>query len=488
MSRMANTPADRHFDVCIIGSGSGNSLMDEQWAHLDVALVERGVGSTGAFGGTCLNVGCIPTKMFVHPANLAASAQEARRLGVDLTFERAHWPEIRDRIFGRIDQISSAGRDWRIENDNVTLFEGTGRFVDAHTLTIDGDGGSRDTITADTFVLANGSRPRAGDFPVGDGVQVHTSDDIMRLDELPESLIILGGGFIAAEMAHVFSSLGTKVRIVHRSGALLRREDREVSERFTELAARRVDLCLNETVTACELGGDGVIVHTEDADGAVRQHTAQALLSALGRVPNSDTLDLDAAGVTVDNRGRVEVDAHLRTSQRHIFALGDICSPLQLKHVANHEARVVHHNVLHPDRPIAVDHTHVPSAVFTHPQIASVGLTEDEAREQYDDIVTAVQPYGSVAYGWAMEDEDGFCKLVARRDGTLVGAHIIGAEASILIQPLVQAMATGLSAQRMARCQYWIHPALTELVENALLALPLDPLPLDHGSDEGDDV
>lgn len=462
-------PTAVEVDLCVIGSGSGNSLIDERFDQWRVAMVERGVGSTGAYGGTCLNVGCIPTKMFAYPATLATAPAEAARLGVGLESTGADWPAIRDRIFGRIDEISRGGRDWRRQNENVTLLEGTGTFRDPHTLEVTTVDGPR-TVRADRFVLAVGSRPRALDVPGADTVPIHTSDDIMRLDELPESIIILGGGFIAAEFAHIFTAFGTRVMIINRSGALLRHHDTEISDRFTRVMGQRMAVHLNEQITAVSAGGHGVIVHTADADGREHQHTAQVVLNATGRVPNSDTLNLSAAGIDVDDAGRVVVDAHQVTSQPHVYALGDVCSPWQLKHVANHEAKVVQHNLLHPDTPIESDHRFVPAAVFGSPQIAAVGPTEAEAREQYDDVVAIVQDYGSVAYGWAMEDTDHVCKLVGRRDGTLLGAHLIGPEASILIQPIVQGLAHGLSVDDMARGQYWIHPALTELIENALLA------------------
>jgi mycothione reductase len=202
------------------------------------------------------------------------------------------------------------------------------------------------------------------------------------------------------------------------------------------------------------------------------------LLVAAGRVPNSDLLGLAAAGVQTHPDGRVVVDAYQRTTAPGVYALGDICSPYQLKHVANHEAKVVAHNLLHPDSPREADHRYVPSAVFTAPQIASVGLTEAECRARAaageGEYVSALQDYSSVAYGWAMEDSVGFCKLLADpASGQLLGAHLIGAQASTLIQPLIQAMSFGLGAQEMAHGQYWIHPALPEVVENALLRLPL---------------
>ena len=457
----------RHFDLCIIGSGSGNSIPDDRFADQKIAMVERGV-----FGGTCLNVGCIPTKMFVYPADLAASPTQAERLGVELQLNKVRWAEIRDRIFGRIDPISQGGEEWRASNDNLTLFRAEAHFTGPKTL----DTGTGETITADRFVLAAGSRAVVPEIPGIDDVTVHTSNTVMRLPELPASMIIIGGGFIAAEFAHVFSAFGTSVTILNRSEALLRAEDRDVSERFTALMSEQVDVQLGRTFTRVErLDGDRVRVISADADGHETSVDADVLLVATGRVSNADTLNLDATGVEVDEQGNVVVDDHQRTSVDGIFALGDISSPHQLKHVANHEMRVVQHNLLHPDSMIKSDHRFVPHAVFSEPQVASVGLTEQPAEEQGIRYVTAIQDYGSIAYGWAMEDTDHFAKLLADpQTGLLLGAHLIGPQASSLIQPLIQAMSFGLSAQEMARGQYWIHPAMAELIENALLALPLD--------------
>jgi mycothione reductase len=199
------------------------------------------------------------------------------------------------------------------------------------------------------------------------------------------------------------------------------------------------------------------------------------LLVATGRRPNGDTLNLAATGVEVDDDGYVIVDRHQHTTTEGIFALGDVSSHLQLKHAANHEMRVVRHNLLHPDAMVNSDHRFVPHAVFSEPQVASVGVTERQAREQGLDYVCATQEYGSVAYGWAMEDTEHFAKVLADpKTGHLLGAHIIGPQAATLIQPLIQAMSFGLTAHEMARGQFWIHPALSEVVENALLSLPLD--------------
>jgi mycothione reductase len=197
---------------------------------------------------------------------------------------------------------------------------------------------------------------------------------------------------------------------------------------------------------------------------------AEVLLIATGRASNSDTLDLPRGGIEVDDDGLIVVDEYLRTSAVGVFALGDVCSREQLKHVANKDARVVQHNLLHPESMITSDRRIVPHAVFSMPQVASVGLTEAQAEEQGLDYVVSAQDYGETAFGWAMEDMDHFVKVIAdAKSKIILGAHVIGPQASTLIQPLIQAMTFEQPALEVARDQYWIHPALTEVLENALL-------------------
>ena len=461
----------RHFDLVIIGTGSGNSVLGPEFADWSVAVVEKGV-----FGGTCLNVGCIPTKMFVHTADIASYATHGPRFGVDSELHGVRWADVRDRIFGRIDPIAAGGREYRThhpDNRNVTVYAGLARFTGPKTLDVDVDG-QVETITADRVVLAAGSRPVIPDVPGLAESGYHTSDDIMRLAAPPRRLAIVGGGFIAAEFAHVFGSFGTEVTIIGRSGALLRDEDDAISARFTELARHRWDVRLDRKGIRVDRIGDAVRLHLEGPHGAETVE-ADALLVAVGRIPNTDLLDVAATGVATSQSGYVLVDEYQRTNVEGIYALGDIDSPYQLKHVANHESRIVKYNLAHPDAPKAADHRFVPHAVFSSPQIASVGLRERDAVAQGIRYVTSEQEYAGIAYGWAMEDTTGFAKLIADpATGQLLGAHIIGPQAPTVIQPLIQAMSFGLDARSMAKGQYWIHPAMPELVENALLNLPLD--------------
>ncbi len=458
------TPSpSRHFDVVVIGAGSGNSLIDDRFADKSVAILEL-----GAFGGTCLNVGCIPTKMFVYAADTATAVRHSEQYGIDSTLDRVRWPDIVSRIFDRrIDPIASSGEDYRRNrSENVTVYDGHAHFVGPRTI----DTGTGEIITADTVVIAAGARPSIPEIVLDSGVAFHTSDDIMRIPELPRSLVIQGSGFIACEFAHVFSALGVEVTVIGRSDVLLKHADREIAERFTAHARLEWDVRLGNLVTGMKATGAdrrGVEITFEDGSTC----SGDALLVATGRTPNGDRLGLDTAGVEMDDE-RVRVDEFGRTSAEGVWALGDVSSPYQLKHVANHEQRVVQHNLFDPDDLQPFNHRFVPYAVFSWPQLASVGMTENEARQAGYDVSVKVQDYGDVAYGWAMEDSVGCCKLVADRStGLLLGAHLMGAHAPSLVQILVQAMEFGLTVPQIARRQYWIHPAMAEVVENALLGL-----------------
>ncbi|WP_300013084.1 mycothione reductase [Pseudonocardia sp.] len=452
----------RHHDLAVIGTGSGNSIIDDRFADLDVALIEHGV-----FGGTCLNVGCIPTKMYVYPADIAQHVRHAERYGVDARIDKVRWTDIRDRVFGRIDPISAGGREYRVDRSpHVTVYEGHARFTGPRELSVDGG----EPFTADRVVVAAGGRPMIPAVITDSGVPFHTSDTIMRIDELPEHLLVVGAGYIGAEFAHVFSALGSRVTVIGRGQALLRSQDETVSQRFTAAVRDRWDVRLGQPIAAARTVDGGVEFTMEDG-ARVR---GDLVLVATGREPNGDRLDLEKAGIPTHDDGRIVVDEFQRTPADGVWALGDVSSPYQLKHVANQEMRIVQHNLLHPEDLRATDHRFVPWAVFTDPQIAGVGRTEAQCRDDGLDYTVKVQAYGDVAYGWAMEDTTGFCKVLAERGaGKLLGAHVMGPQASTVIQPLIQAMSFGLGAREMATGQYWIHPALPEVVENALLGLDL---------------
>jgi len=448
----------QEFDLIIIGTGSGNSIINPDFDDWNIAIVERDV-----FGGTCLNRGCIPSKMFVYAADMVQHTNHSSSVGVDLSVDDVRWSDIVERVFGRIDPIAQGGDDYREGLNNVTVIRGDATFVGHKVLSVDGI-----KITAPNIVLAAGARVHQPHVPGIENVNYHTSDDVMRLTELPERMVILGGGFIAAEMGHVFDSLGTDVTIVARSAPLLRAEDFEVAERFTEVTSERMSVRLSSQITGVSQQGDTITVAFEGEEDL----ECDVLLVATGRTPNGKQLGVEATGIELDDSGYVITNATMNTNVEGIWALGDISNKAQLKHTANAEAVVVAHNIAHPDDLHQVDLWPIPHAVFGSPQIASVGVTEQALKEAGTPYLVKVQNYGDVAYGWAMEDTSGFCKLLADPDTRLLlGAHIIGPQASTLIQMLIQGMKFGLTVDQMATGQLWIHPALSEVVENALLGL-----------------
>ena len=457
-----------HYDYIVLGSGSGNSFPTPEFDGKSIALIDE----APRFGGTCLNHGCIPTKMFVLAADTAESAADSARLNIRTSFDGADWPAIVDRVFtNRIDAISRGGEEYRRggECPNIDVYDGHAEFIGPKTIRTSRNGEPAE-ITADTIVLAAGSRTFVPDVITESGVPYLTNESVMRLPEKPESITIHGGGFIAMEFAHIFQSLGTHVRIVNRS-PLLRHLDGDLAKRFNALATERYEAHLGRTVASAFHDANSVTLMLDDGTAV----TSSALLVATGRVPNGDRLGAAAGGVELHEDGRVKVDEFGRTTAEGVWALGDISSPFMLKHVANAELRAVRHNILHPDAMVPMPHDDVPSAIFTSPQIATVGLTEQQAIDAGYDVTCKIQNYGDVAYGWAMEDSTSIVKLIAdRRTARLLGAHYMGPQASTLIQQMITVMAFDLDLREVARHQYWIHPALGEVTENALLGLDLE--------------
>ncbi|PID54181.1 MAG: mycothione reductase [Micrococcales bacterium] len=461
-----------HHDLIIVGAGSGRSLATaDALADLDIALVEE-----NKFGGTCLNLGCIPTKMFVIPADRVVQAREARALGVRFDEPQVDWRAIRDRVFGRIDPIEEHHGNEDEQRPHTTVYRASARFTGDRRLALS----TGQELTADRVVIAAGSRPMTLPIPALDRVDpasgVHTSDTVLRMDSLPPRMIVVGGGFIACELAHVFDAYGVQVTMVEMTPHLLPAEDDEVRDRITAAFCDRMAVHVSAKVQSAQRR-DGVWeLAVEGPDGPVSV-AAEAVLLAVGRAPNADRLDVAAGGMAVDEAGRVVVDEYQRTSAAGVWALGDVSTRWPLKHVANHEARVVAHNVavdadLIGGEALSTDHDFVPHAVFTHPQVAAFGPTRRQLEEAGTDYVSASQPYSAIAYGWALEDTAGLLTVYADPGShRILAAHCIGPQAAAMIQPLVMAASLGLDAGTLARAQYWPHPALTELIENALLKL-----------------
>jgi mycothione reductase len=448
------------YDLVIVGAGSGNMLPAKEFDGWRIAVVE-----SHRFGGTCLNRGCIPSKMLVHTADVAQEVWHAGRFGIGATWAGADWPAIRERVFGHIDPLHERAVAHRRAH-GIDVFLSEARFVAPKVLRV-----GEDEIRGERFVLAAGSRPAIPAVDGLAGVPYLTSDTVMRLDRLPKSMVVLGGGYIAAEMSHIFGSLGTRITIVARGEHLLARHDADIRARFTECYRERFDLRLGATAKRVSATRRGVRLDLVTPSGA-QAVEGEVLLVATGRIPNSDRLNVAAAGIETDEHGHVRTDDTYATGVPGIWALGDLANHFQLEHMANAETRLVRHNLLNPGQLQRARFTVVPSAVFAGPQVASVGATEPELQAAGRDYVTATHAYRDAAYGWALEDTTSFVKVLADpATRLLLGAHILGPQASVLIQPLIQAMCLGNPVDQIASGVLYIHPALTEVVEQALLEL-----------------
>jgi mycothione reductase len=447
------------YDLIIVGAGSGNMIPVPEMDAWTLAIVEP-----DKFGGTCLNRGCIPSKMLVYPAEVTEHARQAASLGVHHTLDRVDWQRLVGRVWQKIDPIAASGAAYRRSQPNVTVYEQPAHFVGERLLQT-----GEHRITSDRIVLSAGSRPVVPDLPGLERVPYHTSDTIMRLEAQPKSLLIIGGGYVGAELGSFFGSLGTAVTLVDRGAALIKREDEDIARTCTGMYQRRLNVLLHASAQRVRPADHGVTV-TFDVAGQPHDVTAEVLLLATGRRPNSDRLKVEVAGIEVDAKGRVLTNAYMETSVPGIYALGDLASRYPLKHIANAEARNIAQQLIgHGKTPVAYDG--VPHAIFGNPQVASVGITEREAIQQGIRYIKATRQYADTAYGWARDDQHGFVKVLADPDSRrLLGAHILGYQAALLIQPLVQGMKYGQTVDDMARVIY-IHPALTEVVEQALLAL-----------------
>ncbi|MFW5964342.1 MAG: dihydrolipoyl dehydrogenase, partial [Natronomonas sp.] len=355
------------------------------------------------------------------------------------------------------------------------LFEGEGRFVDDRTLEISGGNDEGARLRGETVLIAAGTRPGVPNIDGIESVDYLTSTEALQLETPPDHLVIVGGGYIAAELGHFFGTFGSDVTILGRRPNLLPDADEEVASAFTERYDDRFTVHTGHAATAVSDDGDSVTVEAkpyeygddggivEDADSVTA--TGDRLLVAAGRVPNSDTLNVEATGVETDDRGFVETDEYLRTTADGVWALGDIVGEYLLKHSANHEAQAVARN-LFGEELRAVDYEAMPFAVFASPEVAGVGATESDLRADGVEYATRTYPYDKTARGSAMRAE-GFVKVLIDLDGEILGCHIVGPEASNLIQEVVVAMKAGSGTVRDIRESVHIHPALSEVVQRA---------------------
>jgi len=461
------------FDLIVIGSGSGFDVANAAAAHrhdLKVALIEK-----DRMGGTCLNRGCIPSKLLIHSADVAEIIKSANLFGIEVDGLSVSFQRIVERVNGIIDHSSDQIKNAFKDIENPKLFVKECKFVGEKTILI----GDNEKITAEKILIASGTRPEIPKKIEGlEGSSYITSDEALRLKKQPRVITFIGGGYITCELAHFFGSLGTQINIVQLGDALIPNEDEEISKKFTDVFSKKYNVYLGyETESVSKWknddnGGDGDptfhIIAKNSTNGNSLELDSDQLLVAVGRIPNSDILNIEKAGVKVDEKGFIITDEYLETNVKGIFALGDAVGRYQFKHNANHESQYAFNNILHPNRKVAVDYTAMPHAIFSSPQVAGVGFTEQELKKKNIDYQRSVYPYINTGMGEAIEDRDGFVKfLVNRKSRKILGCHIIGTHASILIQEVLVAMRAGDGTIDNISRTIHIHPALSEVIARA---------------------
>lgn len=444
------------FDLIVIGSGSGLDVANAAAeSGMKVAIIEK-----DRMGGTCLNRGCIPSKLLIHSADVMETIRTAGEFGIQVGSVSVDFEKIMKRTYGIVDPDSEGIRKAFESIENPKLFHAECRFVGMKQIEVAGR-----MITADKILLASGTRPGVPKIDGLEGSGYITSDEALRLKKQPRVLTIIGGGYIACELGHFFGALGTKVNIIQRRDVLLVDEDEEVARRFTEVFAKRHSVYTGYSPMSVAKKNGDFVVTAKSRQGKQIEIESDELLIATGRVPNSDTLALEKTGVKTDKTGFIEVDEYLETNVKGIFALGDAIGRYLFKHSANHEAQYAYNNIARPKK-ASVDYTAMPHAVFASPQVAGVGLTEQELKEKGVHYAKAVYPYINTAMGEALEDRDGFVKLLVGHDRKILGCHIVGADASVLIHEVLVVMKMGGTVDDIANTVH-IHPALSEVVARA---------------------
>jgi len=441
------------FDLIVIGSGSGLDVAATAAANgMKVAIVEE-----GPLGGTCLNRGCIPTKVLIHSADVMQTIKHAGEFGITVGTPSVDFKKVMARA-RTVDTDSKSIEDSLRKAENMTLFKGRAKFLGPKALEVEGK-----TITSEKILVAAGTRPSVPPIEGLDKVRYMTSDGALRLEQLPKELIIIGGGYIACELAHFFGSMGSKITILQRNVRLLPDEDEEISERFAELFSKQYDVRRKFTAKKVEMKGSRIVVY--GVDGTSVEGTD--LLIATGRVPNTDILDVAKAGIKTSKEGFIETNEFMETNIQGVWALGDIAGKYQFKHSANLEAEYVTIAILTPGHRHPVDYTAMPHAVFTYPQVAGVGATEQELKEKKIEYMVGRYKYADTGMGEAMAEKDGFVKFLADYDGKILGCHIMGPEASILIHEVLVSMKAGKCSINDILRTIHIHPALNEVVQRA---------------------
>ncbi len=483
----------KEYDLISIGTGSAMYIVDAMLQinpNLKVAVIDRDEP-----GGICLTRGCIPSKLLLYPAEMVRTIERANEFGIDVQLHEIDFNKVMDRMRHHINKDIDIIRNGLTESENIDYYHDAAEFIEPYTLKVVGSNNNT-VMKARMIFLCTGSKPFIPPIKGLHDIRYHTSDTILAMDKLPESIAIVGGGYIAAEYGHFFSSMGSKVTIVGRNKQFLPGEEPEISALAKrELGKHMGIITNNEVIEVSEEAShnssnnkkhkmqgekEKSLTIQDKSTGQRKTITAQEVLIAAGRGPNTDILHPERAGIETDKFGWIIVDEYLETSQPNIWAFGDANGVYPFKHKANYEAEIVYHNAVlragdKNKKKVKKDYHAVPHAVFSYPEIAAVGLGEREALARYgeNNILIGIARYEETAKGIVMGIKDHFVKVIAKADDLeIIGAHIIGPYASVLIQEIINIMYTQRerTVTPILNAMH-IHPSLSEVVHRSVSSL-----------------
>ena len=458
--------ADNSFDIVVIGAGPGGYVAAIKAAQLGyrTACVEE-----GNLGGVCLNIGCIPTKALLESAAMITHLGHAKEFGVTVGEIKTDMAQAVKRS-RQVSERLVKGIGFLFKKNKVTHVAGRGRLAGKGQVEVTGKDGKTQTISGKHVIIATGSRPRDLPFLKIDHDRVWDSTDAMMSREAPKTLAIIGAGAIGCEFADVYAAFGTQVTIIEMADRVLPLEDRDCSAVVEKSYRKRgMKVLTGVKLEKAEIGANGVTLTISDPKGGTQTVEAERVLSAIGRAPLVEDIGLEAAGIKMTDRGFIAVDRQMRTNVEGVYAIGDVAGPPLLAHKGSHEG-VACVEAIHGDPHAGIDYANIPNCTYCHPEVASVGLTEEQALAQGMDIQVGVFPWTANGRALTAGETDGFVKVIRdKRYSEVVGAHIVGPHATELIAEFVVGRHLETTVEEMDRAMH-PHPTLSEAVAEAALA------------------
>lgn len=447
----------KNYDVIVIGAGVGlNVTFKAVSSGLRVALIDKGNP-----GGTCLNLGCVPSKVLIFPADRIVEIREAEKLGIHVKITRVDFSAL----MGRMKRTISLGRKYLVNaiknSENLDFYNEQAYFVNEYTLKI-----KNQTIRGKKIFISSGSRPSIPPIKGLEKVDYLTNESVLEVKKAPKSIIVVGGGSVASEYAHFFDAVGARVTVLEMGERLIASEEPEISHLLKKELSRRMEILTNASVLEVKRNKYGCAVLVKVKNKSTKEIVAEKIMIATGRKSNADFLKLGKSGIKTDNSNYIKVNDYLETNKRNIWAFGDAIGKQMFTHAGDKEAEIAWHNAT-SGKKIRMDFMSIPYAIFTHPQVASVGLTEAEARKDHEILVGRAK-YSDIVAGDTMVEKDGFAKaIVEKKTGKILGFHVIGPYASHIIQEVVNAVVNKNTVDYITNSMHTF-PSLSELIPQAL--------------------